>query len=261
MSDTIFMIHGMFGGTWCWENFRAYFEQAGYQCLVPVLRLHEVSPLAPPPPGLGSLSLLDYASDLEAQIRALPQPPIIMGHSMGGLLTQILAGRGLGKAAVCLCPASPRGVLALKWSVIKTFRGHLLRWGFWRLPHRPSFAEASYGFLHLLSPERQREIHGLMVHESGRAAAEIGFWPYDRKRASAVDAKGMRCPMLVVAGGQDRATPSGVVRKLEKKYAPLATFREFPQHAHSIMNEEGWPEVAAFVHGWLRDRLGDGAAG
>ena len=59
------MIHGMFGGSWCWDNDRGFFERRGYRCLTPVLRYHDVDPKDKPNPNLGTVSLLDYADDLE----------------------------------------------------------------------------------------------------------------------------------------------------------------------------------------------------
>jgi len=253
MSDTIFMIHGMWGGPWCWDNYKSYFEALGSPCLTPTLRLHDVNPQDPPPPGLGRLSLLDYAQDLEDQIRALPQEPIIMGHSMGGLLAQILAARGLGKAAVCITPATPWGILGLRWSVMRSFWSAIWRLRFFSKPHLPTQAEAAYAMMHLLSPQEQRQAYSRFVHESGRASAEIGFWLLDGRKASAVDAAGIKCPVLVVAGGQDRITPAAVVRKLEKKYRAMGRYKEFPEHAHWILAEPGWQDVAGYIHGWLKD--------
>lgn len=102
MSETIFMIHGMWCGAWYWDNYKGFFEDKGYRCVTTTLRFHDVDPGETPHPRLGATSLLDYAEDLEEEIRQLGDKPIIMGHSMGGLLTQILGGRGLAKVLVLL---------------------------------------------------------------------------------------------------------------------------------------------------------------
>jgi pimeloyl-ACP methyl ester carboxylesterase len=138
------MIHGMCCGGWFWENFKEYFENEGYRCLAPTLRFHDVDPGADPHPQIGTISLLDYAEDLENLIRKQETPPILMGHSMGGLLSQMLGCRGLAKALVLLAPASPSGIIALRPSVIKSFKSGLTRWGFWRKPFRQTFMEAEY---------------------------------------------------------------------------------------------------------------------
>ncbi|MDH4247804.1 MAG: alpha/beta hydrolase [Deltaproteobacteria bacterium] len=252
MPKTLFMVHGMWGTGADWEFYRPFFEARGYRCLTPSLRHHAVPPQAPPPPGLGSLSVLDYASDLEAEIRKLPEPPILMGHSMGGLLVQMLAARGLGKAAVLLAPASPRGILALRISVVRSFFTHFLRWGFWRKPYRQTRGEAIYSMLHLLPEARREKVLSQFVHESGRPPAEIGLWIFDPHKATRVDAAKVTCPMLVVAGVEDRITPSAVVRKVAQRYGARVTFKEFGGHAHRLMDETGWEEIAAFCAEWMK---------
>lgn len=121
MTETIFMIHGMWGGAWYWDNYKSFFEAKGYRCVTTTLRFHDMDPKKIPNPQLGTTSLLDYAGDLEEEIQQLGVKLIVMGHSMGGLLAQILGSRGLAKALVLLTPAAPSGIMALKPSVIKSF--------------------------------------------------------------------------------------------------------------------------------------------
>jgi len=245
------MIHGMWGGSWYWENYKRFFEAKGYQCITPTLRFHDVAPEELPNPQLGTTSLLDYVEDLEKEIHQLDALPILMGHSMGGLLAQMLGSRGLAKALVLLTPASPRGINALTPSVIRSFWSGLTKWGFWRKPLRQTFNEAIYSMLQLLPVEEQKKIFDRFVCESGRAAFEIGFWFLDRKRASRVDEANVTCPMLVVAGGRDRITPASVVRKVAAKYIAVSTYKEFPNHAHWVIGEPHWQEVAEHVSHWL----------
>jgi pimeloyl-ACP methyl ester carboxylesterase len=85
--------------------------------------------------------------DLEKEISNLDSPPIVMGHSMGGLLAQILGSRGLVKALVLLAPAPPSGIMILRPSVIKTFWSAQRKWGFWKKPFRLTFNEVTYSIL------------------------------------------------------------------------------------------------------------------
>lgn len=179
MADTLFMIHGMWGGAWCWKNYRDTFEAKGYRCITTTLPYHDMDPQGIPDRALGTTSLLDYAEFLEHEIQNLNVKPIIVGHSMGGLLAQILGTRALAKALVLLTPASPAGIMALKPSVIKNFWSIQTTWGFWRKPMRQTFDEAVYSMLHLLPAKEQRENYDKFVYESGRAACEIGYWLFD----------------------------------------------------------------------------------
>jgi pimeloyl-ACP methyl ester carboxylesterase len=253
--NTILMIHGMWGAGWNWDNYKRVFEAKGYTCISPTLRYHDMNPKALPDHRLGTTSLLDYAQDLEREIQKLADKPVLMGHSMGGLLAQILGSRGLARALVLLTPASPAGILALTPSVIRSFSSVLLKWGFWRTPNRLPFEAATYAMYHLVPTEEQRSIYDRLVYESGRAAWEIGFWVLDPGRASRVDESKVPCPVLAVAGLEDRITPASTVRKIAAKYRSVATYQEFANHAHWVLGEPGWQEVAESAARWLDDKL------
>lgn len=245
----------MWGGSWYWEGYRKIFEGKGYRCIVPTLRYHDMDPKGIPNPKLGTTSLLDYAADLEEEIRRLDSKPILIGHSMGALLAQILGSRGLARALVLLTPASPGGINALTPSVIRSFQSVLMGYGFWKKPRRQTFNEAVYSMLQLLTAEEQRKTYSRFVYESGRAAAEIGFWYLDKKGASKVNEKKVSCPVLVIAGSQDKITPASVVRKVANKYRAVSTYKEFPDHAHWVVGEPGWEEIADYTSDWLSQVL------
>ncbi len=253
MAETIVMIHGMWGGPWYWTNYRNLFEAAGYRCVAVTLPYHDMDPHAAADPRLGTTSLLDYAESIEQQIMQLGgEKPILMGHSMGGLLAQLLGARGLAKSLVLLTPASPAGILALTPSVLRSFWSIQTTWGFWNKPTRQTFAEAAYSMLHLLPAAEQQAVYDRFVYESGRATFEIGYWLFDSRHAARVDASRVNCPVLVLAGAQDRITPVSVVRKVAKKYHASATYKEFGNHAHWVVGEPGWEEVAEYALNWLR---------
>ncbi len=251
MKGTIVMIHGMYCASWCWEKYIPYFEERGWRCIAPTLRHHEQMPGEPPPPELGTTSLLDYASDLEALTNTLDEPPILMGHSMGGLLAQIVATRTNPRAVVLLTPAPPSGVFVLKPSVVFSFVGALMRWGFWRKPQYPSYGGAVYSTLNLVPEEERRGIFKRFVPESGRAVAEIGLPFLDGKRAAKVDETQINSPMLVIGSELDRIVPASVVRNVARKYRRVAEHRELEGHAHWVLGEPGWEGIAAHVADWL----------
>jgi pimeloyl-ACP methyl ester carboxylesterase len=252
VSETIFMVHGMFCAPWVWDNFRTFFEAQGYRCITPTLRFHDMDTQAAPDPRLGTTSLLDYAQDLEAEIRELATQPIVMGHSMGGLLAQILGSRGLGRALVLLNPAPPYGNrVFLNPAVLRGFWSALTTWGFWKRPARQTFAEAVYLLLHLMPAHEQRETYDKFVYESGRAACELAFWFADPKEAAQVVPSKVDCPVLVVAGTKDRIVSPSISRWVAARYEAVATYREFENHAHWVVAEPGWRDVAEYVAGWL----------
>ena len=257
MSNTVFMIHGMWCGPWYWENYKGLFEDKGYNCLTTMLRYHDMDPREDPDPRLGTTSLLDYAADLEEEIKALEEKPILVGHSMGGLLAQILGSRNLARALVLLTPASPAGINAIKPSVVKSFLSVQMKWGFWKKPMRQTFNEASYSLLNLMPPDEQKKIYDRFVYESGRALFEIGYWFLDSKKASAVDETKVTCPVLIIGGKEDRVTPISVIRNVAKKYSSTATYMELENHAHWPVGEPGWEKLVQHIDDWIKEIPGD----
>ncbi|RKY36811.1 MAG: alpha/beta hydrolase [Candidatus Omnitrophota bacterium] len=244
----------MWAGEWYWESYKSLFEKEGYRCVTSMLRFHDMASNDVPDPQLGTTSLLDYAKDLENEIKQLGVKPIVIGHSMGALLAQILGSRGIAKALILLVPAAPAGIMALRPSVIRSFLSVQTKWGFWKKPMRQSFKEASYSIFNLLPSDKQKEIYDKFVYESGLAASEIGYWFLDSKRASRVDESKVKCPVLVIAGAKDKIAPASVVRKVAQKYKAVSTYKEFANHAHWIVAEPGWQEIVEYVLGWLEEQ-------
>ena len=109
--------------------------------------------------------------------------------------------------------------------------------------------------LHLLSSDEQKEAYDKFVYESGQAAYEIGCWLFDSKKASRVDETKVTCPVLVIAGAEDRLIPATVVRQVAKKYQAVSTYKEFENHAHWVVAEPGWQDISEYVADWLEQAL------
>jgi len=248
---TLFLIHGMWGGSWCWSHYRQRFETAGLRCVAPTLPYHDVDPRAAPDARLGLVSLQDYANALASQIEALDERPVLVGHSMGGLLAQMLAARGLARALVLLAPAAPAGILAVSPSVVLGFWSIQTTWGFWHKPVRQTFAEASHSLLNLLPEQERRPIYDRFVHESGRVVFQVGCWMFDATHAARIDASKVTCPVLVIAGAEDRMVPTWAARQVAQKYATMSTYRELEHQAHWLLGEPGWERVADEALSWL----------
>lgn len=249
MKKTVFMIHGMMNKAYVWDNYKKIFEKNGYKCITPTLRHHDINPNQSPPPELGTTGITDYVSDLEKIIKKLPEPPIIIGHSMGGLLAQLLAQKGLAKATILLSSAAPYGINSLKLSTIRSFVPTLLKWKSWEKPFRFSFKTAKYAVYNLVPEQEQEKEYIKMVHESGRVACQIGFWPLDFKKSTKVNAAKISGPALVIVGKKDRLTPAPIAKKIAKKYN--ATFKEFKNHAHWTLGEPKWEEIAEYCISWI----------
>jgi pimeloyl-ACP methyl ester carboxylesterase len=253
-APSIVMIHGMWSRPDVWENFISYFEPLGFATEAPALRHHELS-AGDAPAELGRVSLTDYVDDLDAAIRRSGRQPILFGHSMGGLIAQHLASRGLARAVILLAPAVPPGLAALRPETICIFRRLFLRWRFWSLPQRLGPRQAAYGLFHRLPPDEQgRRIAG-MTEDSGRVLFEIALPALDRRGAARVEVERVGCPLLIVAGAEDRIIPRASSRRLASRYGGRARYVELPNHAHWLMGEPGWQNTAAICAEWLANVL------
>jgi pimeloyl-ACP methyl ester carboxylesterase len=251
MAYPVIFIHGM----WCtganWKRITDLMAPRGYDCHAVTLPGHEPGP--DQPLTVGALSLRSYLAYLEDYVarQGFKQPPIIIGHSMGGLLAQQLAARTRPLALVLVTPAPPAGILALSWSNIVAFSRALFRWGFWRKPHKPTFERAQASVFNTMPVELQRTAYASMLHESGRALFEIGFWQMDFSRASAVDSSAVRCPVYVISAEKDKLTPASVVRKVATRYASVSQ-RYYMGRGHWVIDDEETEEMVNGIISWLR---------
>ncbi|MBN1897189.1 MAG: alpha/beta hydrolase [Spirochaetes bacterium] len=255
MKETIVFVHGMWLNAKCWDKYRKFFQKKGYQCITPTLRFHDLRPNEIPDPRLGTTGVLDYVEDLEKVIRKLKTKPILIGHSMGGLLVQILAARGLAKALVMMNPDPPHGIMILRLSVMKGLMSAMTKWGFWKKPFKQTFDEATYSMLQLLSFKEQKSFFDNFVYESGKAAVEIGFWFLNPKKPTKVNKENITCPTLIIGSKQDNIVPASVVRKIARKYKKVAVYKEYSHHSHWVIAEPGWQEICGDIHNWLKINL------
>lgn len=196
----------------CWKQFSLFFEERGYHCLAPSwpyknmpiekLRNHPAQELA----RLGVTEIVDHYARI---IQALDKPPILIGHSFGGLFVQMLLDRGLGKAGVAINPAPPKGVLPLTWSTIKSNAGVLFKWMAWKRIVYLSFEEFQYAFVNTLPLAEQKIAYDThVVPETGHIFFQAALAPLDSHGAVQVAFhNGERSPLLLIAGAQDHTVP------------------------------------------------------
>lgn len=254
MSENIIMIHGLWETGACWDNFRNFFELNGYNCITPTLPFHDLKPGEQPDSSLAKMGVKDYLTYVKGEIAGLDAPPILMGHSGGGLLSQLLTADLDVKALVLLCSAVPRGIFKLDSDMFKCFWG-LVKRGiiFSDRPVRLTFEEAQYAVFNNIPEAMQRTEYDKMVYESAKVVKEMGFWPAlgMGEKVTLVDESKIHCPVLVLAGCQDRITPLSFQRKLAEKLN--AEYREFPEMAHFMIGEKGWEDVADYIFVWLNE--------
>jgi pimeloyl-ACP methyl ester carboxylesterase len=252
-SKTIVLIHGMFLTPASWAEWKSYFEAAGYKVYAPAWPLHDAAPeklrAAHPNPKLGALELEDVLNSYRTFLKTLPEKPILIGHSMGGLITQILLQEHLGVAGVAIDSAPPKGLISLKlsflranWAVISPFADE----GEPYLPDQDSFR---YAFSDCV-PEKvsDRAYQAFAVPES----RHVGNGPTTELAEIAFEKKS--APLLLIAGEDDNIIPASLNYSNFQRYedAPsLTEFKMFPGRCHYIFGQNGWQEVAGYVKTWL----------
>lgn len=245
-------------GAWmtpgCWDDFRKPFEAAGYTVHTPSWpTLDSDSPAKlrdEPPEALGSLSVGQIVSHMASVIADLPEPPLIVGHSFGGLFTQLLLSRNLGAAGITLDPAPIAGVIPGPIS-LSAAAPVLFRWNGWNRPFLISRTAFARTFANTIPPEAQQEAYDrLVVPTSGRiffqAAAGIGTAARPKHRSK---------PLLITVGEKDRTVSPYVARAAaaHQRSSPApTTFKEFAGRSHFLIAEPGWDEVADYCVSWAR---------
>ncbi len=252
-SRTIVFVHGMFMTPLCWENWVQRFSAKGYFCMAPAWpgRDKTVAELraAHPDAALGRLTLTDVVDHIDGIVRALPQKPIVIGHSMGGLVTQILVSRGSAAAGVAIDSAPPAGVFTLAWSFLRANWPMISPFASRYAPRALPFADFQYAFANTLPLEAQRAAYDRYVVPESRMVPRDGLGAIGR-----IDFAAPHAPLLLTAGSNDHIIPASLNRSNFAKYrhaGSVTAFREFAGRDHFVIGEPGWDEVADFVADWL----------
>jgi pimeloyl-ACP methyl ester carboxylesterase len=183
-------------------------------------------------------------------------PPVIMGHSFGGLFTELLLDRGLGRAGVGLSPAAPKGVLRLPFSQLRSAAPALAHPSRWHGVAPLDLDEFTYAFVNTWPGDAAKAAYERWcVPETGRILYEAGTANFRLHGPTEVDYhREGRAPLLLVGAERDHTVPASVVRSQHAKYAggpsPVEHV-EFAGRPHLVMAGDGWEEVATHIEGWL----------
>jgi pimeloyl-ACP methyl ester carboxylesterase len=258
MNDTpIVLIHGLWMTPRSWEGWVDRFGAAGHETVAPPWPgvSDDVEGLRADPSPIARLTVREIVDHYAGLIEAMDRPPIIIGHSFGGLFTQLLLDRGLGAAGVALGPAPIKGILSLPFSSLRS------AWPAVRNPAnrhkavRLSLKQFHYRFTNHLTVEQSRPLYDrYYIPGAGHLLFEAAFANLNRKSATAVNLRNDdRAPLLLVAGGIDHISPPSLVRTNAEKYKharAITEYRSFPGRSHFTAGQDGWEDVADFALSW-----------
>jgi pimeloyl-ACP methyl ester carboxylesterase len=249
---TIVLIHGLFQNSHSWAKWKVYFEEKGFKVYSPSYPYHEGDPkflnsnVDPKLINLDFKQVLDY---MTAFVDSLPEKPIIIGHSIGGLVAQKLVEAQKASMAIALAPANPRGISVLDWKYIRSnFR---MVNPFKRRDRicTPPMKWFRYTFFNTISDSLAQIAHNNYFVPESRIIARSST-----KKGLEIDFSKPHVPMLFVSGENDNDLPPSLILKNYLAYHDknsVKSYYEFPKKSHYIVSEPGWEEVADYVHKWI----------
>jgi len=257
----VVFIHGLWLHATGWTNWLEMFESAGYDPMAPGYpgdgasvrdtRLH--------PERLAGLGIDDLTAAYTKTIAGLPTKPIVIGHSLGGLIAQKLLARGTAAAAVAISPGQIKGVLRIPLVQLRSGSAALGRPGNRRRAISLNARQFRFGFGNALSDAESQELFDRWtVPGPGRPAFEVALSNLRRTSPAAVDTRlDERGPLLLIAGGADHIVPPAVVKAASDLYATSRATTDhhvFPGRGHSMVLDHGWRDVAEYSLDWLNSQ-------
>lgn len=258
----VVFIHGLWMTPASWAGWAERFRARGHEVIAPAwpgIGDRTPAEVRADPRALEGVGLLEVVDHFDRVIRALPEEPIIIGHSFGGIFTQMLLDRGLGVAGVAVEPGNTAGVLTLRGSTLRT--GAAVLTNPFRRNSATSISKAQfhYAFGNDLSrADSDREWEKSAIPSYNRLFFEgVLAIPQAENGITRVDfLKPDRAPLLLIAGEIDHVAPPAVQKALLKRYsqgASLVEYKGFPGRSHRIVGQAGWEEVADFAADWAEE--------
>lgn len=255
--DTVVLVHGLWVTARSWEHWVDYYKTHGMNVITPAYPGFEieVEELRRNEDVIANVTVPETVDHLARIIQGLPRPPIIMGHSFGGTLTQLLLARGLGCAGVAIDSAPTEGVRVTPLEQVKSLFPAL---------KNPATRHKAFGF----TPEQwHQSFANTLSEDEARAAYDRyhipapGNWIWGGLLANVkpghqetwVDYSADRPPLLFIGGSQDHLMPPAVNKSNAKHWAKsgaLTEYHEFPDRPHFTCGAPGWETVADYALNW-----------
>jgi non-heme chloroperoxidase len=262
-STPVVFVHGLWLLPTSWDRWAELFEKNGYTALTPGWPddPDTVAQAKAHPEVFANKSVGDVADHFEDVIRGLKKKPAVIGHSFGGLLAQILAGRGVAKVSVAIDPAPFRGVLPLPISSLRSASPVLKNPANYHRAVPLTYEQFRYSFANAVSEDEAKELYGAFsVPTSGEPLFEAAFANLNPWTEVKVDTKNpKRGPLLILEGEKDHVVPWAIANasyKRQRRNEGVTEITKVPGRGHALTIDHGWQEVAdialAFVQKYAK---------
>jgi pimeloyl-ACP methyl ester carboxylesterase len=247
----VVFIHGLWLLPSSWERWVAVFEEAGYAVLTPGWPddPETVDEAKANPEAFAHKTIKQVADHFDEVIAKLTKKPAVIGHSFGGLLAQIIAGRGLAAASVAISPAPFRGVLPLPVSALKASRPVLGNPANRNRAVPLTYEQFRYAFANAVSEDEAKELYETYAVPAPGAplfqAATANINPWTEAK---VDSKNPdRGPLLIISGEEDHTVPWAIANasfKKQRRNDGVTEIAKIPDRGHALTVDAGWRKVA-----------------
>jgi len=254
-SKTIFFITGAFVGHNCWEQWIEYFEMRGYTCIVRPWPYKDAAVATlkdrHPDKKVASIRLGELTDYFAGLVSDLPEKPILIGHSIGGLMVQLLLQRDLAVAGVAIHPVAPKGVIAFSWSMLRSVWGPL---GFFT-PLEDTYMMPlkswRYIFTNGMSGSDQAATYDKYAIPESKYVSRDGLTD-----AAKIDFSRPHVPLLITSGNIDHIVPAALNFANYKKYknaGSITDYKEFKGRNHFVLGQQTWKADADYILEWLQN--------
>jgi pimeloyl-ACP methyl ester carboxylesterase len=260
-SRPVVFIHGLWLHATSWGPWLELFREAGYAPVAPGWpgdsdTVEETRREPGKVAGQGIDQMVEHYAQF---IRGLDFPPVVIGHSFGGLIAQRLLGQDLAAAGVAIDPAPIKGVLVLPPSALRVASIALRKPANRNAAVSLTAEQFRYGFGNALPEKESAELfERWAVPSPGKPLFEAAVANFSRQSPAKVNTGNRtRGPLLVTAGGQDHTVPAAIstsTRKLYHKSPAVTDLKDFPDRGHSLTIDHGWREIAQYALDWLKQR-------
>ena len=255
---TIVFIHGLWIHSSSWQPWMDLFNRHGYETLSPAWPgdAETVAGCRAAPGPIANRGVTEIADSYAKVIASLKEPPIVIGHSFGGLIAQVILGRGIAAAGVAIDPAPIKGVWQLPLSALRASLPVLGNPFNLKKAKSLTYSQFRYGFANAVPEQEAKELYDRWTIPAPCRplfqAATASFFGSETKVDTGNTTLG---PLLITGGENDNIAPPILGKASLKKYNPSVKtdFKLFEGRGHSLIVDHGWEEVATFALSWLND--------